>query len=124
MSYDLIDGAELAAPFFVSKGMAMTKRHSDALAISAGAVNPSGMAHALVSACRECIQENVNQRDDAAVRLIVSQIAYMCGVWDGVADFARQPDFHQCTRECEKKEATVSEPVASGPRFVLLPREA
>jgi hypothetical protein len=55
------------------------------------------------------------QGDDAAVRLIVSQLAYICGIWDGVADFARKPDFYECTRECEKKEAApVSEPVEEG----------
>ena len=86
----------------------MSRRHMDALDISAGACNPSGMAHSLVSACRECIDEGVVQRDDAAVRLIVSQLAYVCGVWNGVGEWHRDPQWHGAVRECWDAEAALS----------------
>ena len=56
----------------------MSKRHDDALFIQHGACNPSGIAHALMSACKECLDEGVSQREDPAVRLIVHQLAYLC----------------------------------------------
>lgn len=55
------------------------KRFDDALFIQAGAVNPSGIARSLVRACSECIAEGASQREDPAVRLIVHQLAYLCG---------------------------------------------
>ena len=82
----------------------MAKRHQDALYISAGACNPSGMANSLVSACKECINEGVQQQTDPAVRLIVSQIAYICGIWDGVSDWKggnTLSQFHDATQACE-----------------------
>lgn len=77
----------------------MSKRHSDAIAISQGAVNPAGMARALVSACDECLKENVQQRTDPAVRLITSQIAYIVGIWDGIGDW-KLSSFSDASREC------------------------
>lgn len=76
------------------------RRFSDALGIQEGACNPSGMAHSLVNACRECIAEGVTQRDDPAVRLIVHQIAYIVGVTNGVEPMARGPDYFDCTKAC------------------------
>lgn len=118
LSYDLIDGADRPRRFLLKGSSQMTKRHRDALGISAGAVNPSGMAHSLVSACRECLDENVAQHSDPAVKLIVSQLAYICGIWDGVSEWVLSPmetgrtriasDFCACTRECEKKEGEVA----------------
>ena len=58
----------------------MAKRHHDALLIQQGACNPSGIAHSLVSACHECLSEGVSQREDPAVRLIVHQLAFLCGI--------------------------------------------
>ena len=70
-----------------------TKRHSDALARWSGACNPSGIANAIVRAQREILAEpgkgTVAVTSDPAVRLMVSQLAYLCGVWDGVSDPAR-----------------------------------
>ena len=82
--------------------MKMSKRHSDALGIWEGACNPSGIAHSLVSACRECIDENVSQREDPAVRLITAQLAYIVGIWDGVSDFSKSPDAFACEEACRK----------------------
>lgn len=56
----------------------MSQRHKDAIGIQAGACNPSGIARSLVIACRECLDEGVDQRRDAAVRLIVHQLASLC----------------------------------------------
>ena len=56
------------------------KRFRDALAIQAGAVNPSGIARSLAAACKECLDNGVDQRTDPAVRLIVHQLAFICNV--------------------------------------------
>lgn len=58
----------------------MSQRHKDAINIQDGACNPSGIARSLVIACRECLDEGVDQRKDAAVRLIVHQLAYLCDI--------------------------------------------
>ncbi|MDE0334470.1 MAG: toprim domain-containing protein [Defluviicoccus sp.] len=56
-------------------------RHRAALDIvDPGACNPSGVALALHSACRQTIAEGVSQREDPAVRLIGLQLAYLLGV--------------------------------------------
>lgn len=80
----------------------MSKRHSDALMIQEGAVNPSGMAHSLVSACKECLNEGVSQRDDPAVKLIVHQLAYICGITTGAEEMARAPLYAECGERCRE----------------------
>ena len=53
-------------------------RHEDALAIVyPGASNPSGVALAIHQACRQVIVEGGNQREDAAVRLMATQLAFL-----------------------------------------------
>ena len=53
-------------------------RHEAALAIvDPGASNPSGVALAIHQACRQVIREGGNQREDAAVRLMTTQLAYL-----------------------------------------------
>ena len=53
-------------------------RHEAALAIvDPGASNPSGVALAIHQACRQVIHEGGNQREDAAVRLMTTQLAYL-----------------------------------------------
>lgn len=57
----------------------MMRRYQDALAIVQGACNPSGIAHALVNACQECIEDgHIEQAEDPAIRLIVYQLAWLC----------------------------------------------
>ena len=56
------------------------KRHNQAYLITQGACNPSGIAISLVSACKECIETNCDQQTDPAVRLIVYQLASVCGM--------------------------------------------
>ena len=85
----------------------MSKRHSDALAIWEGACNPSGIARSIHEACKECIAENSSQREDAAVKLMVAQLAYVCGVWNGISDWALAPDSMACSQACQ--DATADE---------------
>ena len=56
----------------------MAKRHSDALAISDGTCNPSGIALSIAGACREVHDEHGTPSADAAVRLMVYQLADVC----------------------------------------------
>ncbi len=63
----------------------MTKRHGDAIAISDGACNPSGIAHAIIEACQEMRLDPAYRgtdaiRSDPAIRLMVHQLAFLCGV--------------------------------------------
>ena len=60
-------------------------RFRDALAIvNPGACNPSGIAHSIVDACREIRQHEpaASTAQDPAVRLMVYQLASICGVAD------------------------------------------
>ena len=56
----------------------MVNRHQDALAISQGACNPSGIAHSIVTACREVRDEGKDPCRDQAIRLMVYQLAFIC----------------------------------------------
>jgi hypothetical protein len=63
----------------------MSKRHSDAIAIQAGACNPSGIAISLLAAIREVMASDgftgtMQVRTDPAVRLICHQLAYLLNV--------------------------------------------
>ena len=59
-------------------------RFRNAVAIvDPGASNPAGVALAIHTACRAAIAENVAQRTDPAIRLMVTQLAYLV---DGNAD--------------------------------------
>ena len=59
-------------------------RHRAALDIvDPGASNPSGVALAIHNACRQAIAEGVSQREDPAIRLMVTQLAFLT---DGNAD--------------------------------------
>ena len=78
----------------------MKTRNRDALAISAGACNPSGIALTLFDAVKEARADGVQACSDPAVVLIVSQLAYLCGVWDGVSDFA-VGSFGACSAACQ-----------------------
>ena len=85
----------------------MAKRHSDAIAIQLGACNPSGIAHSIVSACQEIRAETgftgtAQITSDPAIRLMVHQLAFICGVIGGVEDFINHPNFTECTNQCDK----------------------
>jgi hypothetical protein len=58
----------------------MTKRHSNAIAISDGACNPSGIAHSIIEACQEIREANGGTQamyDDPALKLMVHQLAFL-----------------------------------------------
>jgi hypothetical protein len=60
-------------------------RFRDALAIvNPGACNPSGIANAIVEACREIRdhEPTASTAHDPAIRLMVYQLASVCGVAD------------------------------------------
>jgi hypothetical protein len=83
----------------------MSKRHHDALAIAAGACNPSGIAHSILEACQEIRGEPDNSKRgtvgitaDPAVRLMVYQLAFVCGA-DGRMDAIGVYD--DLTKACE-----------------------
>jgi hypothetical protein len=71
----------------------MAKRYADALLIDEGASNPSGIAHAIVEACREVMSEpgytgTYMMRRDPAVRLMVNQLSFLMGNGEIDADSA------------------------------------
>lgn len=87
----------------------MGKRHTDALAIQEGACNPSGIAHSIVEACQEIRAEPSYDgtnfiTHDPAIRLMVHQLAYICGIISGAEEFANAPDYHDCTKECHRQD--------------------
>lgn len=53
-------------------------RHREALFIvDPGASNPSGVALAIHNACRQAIAVGADQRTDPAIRLMVTQLAFL-----------------------------------------------
>ena len=89
-------------------------RHRTALDIvDPGACNPSGVALALHTACRQAIAEGVSQRDDPAIRLIGLQLAYLLSV-DRILDTEEYGRLiEQCqARAAERENIRVREPVA------------
>ena len=66
------------------------KRFANALLIvNPGAVNPSGIALSIADACREAREEGVSTRDDAAVRLMVTQLAWICRADSDTEDYSQ-----------------------------------
>src|SRR5258708_6287193 len=91
------------------------RRFNDALGIAAGACNPSGIAHSIVAACQEARAEPNHQgtaalTSDPAIKLMVHQLAFICGIVNGAEDFARAPDYSACTIECEQRRAKLMVP--------------
>ena len=65
-----------------------SKRFANALLIvDPGACNPSGIAYAIVDACREAREEGVSTKDDPAVRLMVTQLAWACRADSDTGDY-------------------------------------
>jgi hypothetical protein len=79
------------------------RRFSDAVGIWAGACNPSGIAHSIVNACREAREANADLKSDPAIQLMVAQLAYVTGVWDGISDM--KVDLIRVSAECERLNA-------------------
>jgi hypothetical protein len=67
-------------PTEVSGPAGRDRRYADAVAmIDVRATDPSGVANAIVVACREVQAEGGSVRADAAVRLMVTRLAWVCG---------------------------------------------
>jgi len=80
----------------------MSQRHIDALSIQEGACNPSAIARALVKACDEARADNKSVGDDPAVRLIVHQLTFLCGI-DAINNEPML--YHELTVACEELSA-------------------
>ena len=53
-------------------------RHRETLVIvDPGACNPAGVALAIHNACRQAIAEGADQRTDPAIRLMITQLAFL-----------------------------------------------
>jgi hypothetical protein len=62
-----------------TEGGSKPKRFTNALLIvDPGACNPSGIAYAIIEACQEARAEGIGTKDDVAVRLMVTQLAWVC----------------------------------------------
>ncbi|MCY3672815.1 MAG: hypothetical protein OXH14_17285, partial [Alphaproteobacteria bacterium] len=81
-------------------------RHRAALDIvDPGACNPSGVALALHTACRQAIAEGASQRTDPAIRLIGLQLAHLLNV-DRILDGDEYGRLIERCRACaEEREA-------------------
>jgi hypothetical protein len=83
---------------------AALNRHGDALNIQEGACNLSGVARALVRAINQCHGEKLDTqrvRDDAAIRFIVHQMAFLCNV----GEIDRRPEVYDRLRTaCEERD--------------------
>ena len=67
--------------------------------VDPGASNPSGIAHAIVAACAEVRSEAGSTATDPAVRLMVTQLAWVCHA-DSFID-----DYGQLLAECRRRLA-------------------
>jgi len=68
--------------------------------VDPGASNPSGIAHAIVAACAEVRREAGSMAADPAVRLMVTQLAWVCR-----ADSCHINDYGQLLAECRRQLA-------------------
>jgi len=75
------------------------KRFKDALVIQLGAVNPSGICHTIIEACREVQDEGGSTQDDPAIRLMVHQLAFICKV-DQIN--TKPNEYGELTKACKK----------------------
>jgi hypothetical protein len=87
-----MDTDQNSAPTNAAQAVAPTrpasKRFADALLIvDPGACNPSGIAYAIAGACREARDEGVSTKDDPAVRLMVTQLAWVCRADSNTDDY-------------------------------------
>jgi hypothetical protein len=80
---------------------ASPNRYPDALQIiDPGASNPSGIAYAIVAACTEVRREGGSTATDPAIRLMVTQLAWVCK-----ADSCHINDYGQLVAECRRQLA-------------------
>jgi hypothetical protein len=80
---------------------ASPNRFREALQIvDPGASNPSGIAYAIVAACAEVRREAGSTATDPAIRLMVTQLAWVCR-----ADSCHINDYGQLLAECRRQLA-------------------
>jgi hypothetical protein len=78
------------APSRETANNARPNRFHEALQIvGPGASNLSGIAHAIVAACAEVCREAGSVAHDPAVRLMVSQLAWVCRVNNVMGDYGQ-----------------------------------
>lgn len=82
----------------------MAKRHEQALAIqNPGACNPCGIALTIVEAVRETRDEGKNACKDAAVRLMVHQLASICNIGEIDISTDGLDVYRRLTEECVER---------------------
>jgi hypothetical protein len=83
-------------------GSPKSKRFANALLIvDPGACNPSGIAHAIIEACQEARAEGVDTHRDVAVRLMVTQLAWVCRADSDTEDYGEL--LAACRRQADGK---------------------
>ena len=85
----------------------MPKRHSDAIAISDGACNPSGICHSIIEACTEIREANGGTNtmcSDPAIRLMVYQLAFLVGFPEFTEDLSDGSSWFSWRDECRNAE--------------------
>lgn len=76
-------------------------RFRDAVLIQVGACNPSGVARALVKAIDEARADGAHAREDAAVRMIAHQLAFLLDI----AEIDASMDvYRKLSAECESRQ--------------------
>jgi hypothetical protein len=73
-----------------------------------GACNPSGIALAIYEACQDARSEGVGTARDPAIRLMVTQLAYVCDADSGIDDYGR------ILAHCRARAGIVAETVPPG----------
>jgi len=77
------------------------KRFKQAIMIDSGASNMIPIARALHEAAQECLIESVPSQNDPAMRLIVHQMAHLCGIGSTIA----LTDYIKLIEGCKEKAA-------------------
>ena len=75
----------------------------DALGIQEGACNVRGIARALVKAADASAEDGVQPGKDIVVRLIVAQLAWLCGA-DGIGG-VNGLEYSDAIRQCKERAA-------------------
>jgi hypothetical protein len=84
---------------------ATPNRFREALQIvDPGASNPSGIAHAIVAACAEVRNEGGSTATDPAVRLMVTQLAWVCHADSDIDDYGEL--LAECRRRLAEEAAS------------------
>jgi hypothetical protein len=99
----LHDEQRAAIEYFQRETQPVSSRHSDALAIQQGACNPVAVTKRLHDHVQALFRDGVDHRSirsDAALRLIVHQLAYLFSTssLDGPGG-----EYEQCIEECRRR---------------------